>query len=290
MSAGVVSTTGESSKTGLLNSHPDLRRFSKLCQRGAPPAGCWLLVHEQRRWIRRVLDEFIQEHQSRRPRKKNIDILIAGAASHSHLAGTLAAIDDVLRSYPLHYNFVVVDRCCVPVRLIEGLKKSILDGGRIPRQVRVGDKNFVTHKTTRRLAPVGLGDIVSIQPMTGDLLGLDFIPEDSFDIVMEHFLTTFFSKEEDLIETSRQGYRKVLRSGGWLVSASGFPLGSPMLSKVENIHKSLGFVEVKDFRTPVWDPYGVDLSLISTIAAQNKAVAPIVLDNTLSVFQAIDST
>ena len=283
----VLKITGR--HTAILTSHNDVVSLAKLFEGRKDPAGGWYLVKEQREWLRKCLVDIFSG--SKRPQPQTLRILEAGVASFVHHYTYLRIIFDALQESRSNVRIAltVVDQCAFPLLQITALENELSKGLRSPKMINVGkskisiERNFlaVVNPKTRNFGNIGT-----------ELWVKDLADEESvaqlgcYDIITEHFLTSVLDKrirERETVQI-RKTYSRIMKQGGYLLTANGIIKGSNMYSEFIKLHQENGLKLIDNATRAVWDPYGLDRTSIVSFLYGEKEL-PISLDNTLSMFK-----
>ncbi len=257
----------------------------RLDKQGAPPAGGWYLVAEQREWLVAQLKNAISETNSR-----EIRILEAGIASHNHHYSFLdlvaQALEGATRKPKIHVT--IVDRCEYPIAISKTIHDELITEPNVrsslPRMEDSSTELFLSFVISRRNA----GQYTSIEQsfVVGDLrdpksIGLE---ANSFDIITEHFISSVIANL-DLLESFRRAYADLLRPGGLLLTAYGatLPLKEVEFQEVQDMHKRLRFVPGK-FEY-VWDPYGLQEDHLDPLLEEDPVSVTVISDNSVQPFR-----
>ncbi len=259
--------------------------LAKLFCANYPPAGSWYLVKEQRLWFKESLKQRLIAHTADAP----FQLLIAGVASYVHALGQLLICAQAQRELQLSFKIQVTfsDRCSFPLEQIRAFLKAAEATPFFRYSFEVEDKKFKCPKALDKLVRdfhKELNDI-SVQYQLGDLTDSSLFPNEQFDLVSEHFMTSLLYKNFEIIKPIRANYSAWLKSGGWLFSADGIRADSEVYTDFAALNADVGLVLDESSTTPVWDPYGLPQEVFQAILDSAGAKRyPVENDNTMSGF------
>lgn len=234
----------------------------RLTGHGAPPAGGWYLVAEQREWLLRELVKCFRDR-----RGTDVRILEAGIASHNHHFSYISIVRDAVRraDADVRVEVVVVDKCACPIfvskwvweRLAEHAATASFENCPVPLHGQFAE--FVR-------SDVEQGPPLQQRFVVGDLTDVSSLgfPANSFDIVTEHFISAVLDSIP-LLREFRRTYSELLKPQGILLTAFG---ATPRLRQTEftellDIHEECGFT-LLDYDY-VWDPYGLRAEVLTSL-------------------------
>jgi hypothetical protein len=268
---------------------PELQRVSReIAANDAPPAGSWALVASQRLWLEEQLRDLYPDGQ-----KTPVRHLIGGIASYVHLLGTLAIIQRVLADRPgARIEVIVCEPHAQAAEQAEKLGQLVTSDGWLRvlptswKKLRLSSEVKDAIKTIRRAGQIE----VSALPLAIEDLTADSLPP--VDIATEHFLTSMYEKDWSATAHIRAGYVRVLKPGGYLLSADGYSMyetGHPYAEFAEQ-HRTIGLEPLTGRARPVWDPYGHSREdhIGWAEAKRGSLTSLIAKGNTLSVFRKFD--
>jgi len=282
---------------GLLTPTQDIKNMAKLFEQGRDPAGGWYLVKEQREWLRKNLYTiFSKQMEHKKPWDSPIRILEAGVASFIHHYTYLRIISDVLNEIDknLRISLIVVEKCIYPIAQIAAVERELANAIRKPKSINL--ENNVSINITKEFLSImnqehRLFGNINTELWVGDLTNpIEISRLGMVDIITEHFLTSVFDKRirENEISLTRKTYGKILKLGGFLLTANGLTSESPSYENFIKLHRLNNLAEIPEQTETVWDPYGLKRESLISLLYQEKDIQ-VLLDNTMSVFQKIQS-
>lgn len=253
-----VAAMGESINQAPCVMSPQVRDLFGRMEGNFKVAGGWYLVQQQREWLQGRMEMLIKDSGDR-----PLNILVAGVAGYAHFFSYMKILFDAAANagFPFgNINVDVIDRCLTPLLEIECFYDQVKQTRRFlpyranfgPLRLHLNPRNWLFIRKMQeplRLCRINL-ICTSLQ---------DDAPEnllDRYDVVTEHFLTSMVEKNLDEIARIRQFYRDVVKPGGRLLIASGFP-NEDFYRKFLQKHQDAGFKPVPGSGTKVWDPFGL---------------------------------
>ena len=259
--------------------------LAKLFCAAHPPAGSWYLVKEQREWLQKALLVQLREHTGDGPFK----IMVAGVASYVHALGQLLIILQAVKALDndLKIEVTFTDRCQFPLQQIEQFLAAIQESKFFRYSFELGDKKFKCAKALDKEVRLYQSELkqLDVKYALGDLSSQDVFPEQSFDLITEHFMTSLLYKNFEKIKPIRSNYSHWLKSNGYLFSADGIRADSPIYASFLELNSDVGLIANEQLTSPVWDPYGLPQETFQAIIESGSSKRfPVERDNTLSGF------
>lgn len=257
----------------------------RLDRHGAPPAGGWYLVAEQRNWLIKQLSDAISVSTA-----PEVRILEAGIASHNHHYSYLDLVSQALqqatRKPKIHV--IVVDKCEYPIALSRAIRDELIlkpgVGEPLPALDDAPTEPCLSFVLSRRNA----GQYAAIEQsfIVGDLQDpqtLNIEPK-SIDIITEHFITAVI-RNLDLLASFRSAYSKLLRPGGRLLTAYGATLASKEkeFEEIQGLHRRFDLIPRP--YTYVWDPYGLKENDLHPLLKKDPTSVTISSENSVQLFE-----
>lgn len=237
---------------------PQIRKLFERMEGNFQVAGGWYLVQQQREWLQERM-EIIMTESAGRP----LNIMVAGVAGYAHFFSYMKILFDAAKKVHFPYsniNVDVIDRCLTPLLEIncfydqvKQARQRVLFWANVgPLRIRFNLRNWLFISKMQE-------PLRQCQIHCECLSLLEKAPErfvDKYDVVTEHFLTSMVEKNLDDITQIRQFYKDVVKSGGHLLVASGFP-NDAFYRRFIQIHLDAHFRPVPDSGMKVWDPFGL---------------------------------
>lgn len=270
---------------------PQVRGLFEKMEGNFKVAGGWYLVQQQREWLQGRIEKIMSDSAG-----QPLKIMVAGVAGYAHFFSYMKILFDAAAkvNFPLcDINVDVIDRCLTPLLEIEYFCNQVKQSGRLlpysanvgPLRIHFSLRNWLF--ISRMQEPLRQ---CQINPFCMSLLKdapADF--REKYDVVTEHFLTSMVEKNLDDITKIRQFYKQVIKSGGHLLVASGFPNAS-FYKKFIQIHCDAGFRPVPGTGVKVWDPFGLSrqhIHLLQSLPSELSSKAFVPLENAMEDYEKI---
>ncbi|MGV6831156.1 MAG: hypothetical protein ACWA5P_06305 [bacterium] len=257
----------------------DIKELSRLMANDNDPAGGWYLVEEQRNWLFNRFCKILPEIELNNSRCR---ILVAGIASYVHFYTFLNIIINAANNTKFNLDNIdidVIDKCIYPLHQIAYIENRIRHRLFLKPYLRIFDQKVkIPRKNLAYLKKLRSSlRRLNVRIFLRDLRQLEDIKDlNTYSIITEHYLTTFLYKEKGLMEMTRQAYHKLLDSSGSLLVCSGIP-NNQFFKEFVELHENLNLELNSESIEHVWDPYGMDRHVISSIHKNNisELVAPL---------------
>lgn len=267
----------------IYNRTPDLLELSNLFCSSKPPAGGWYLVKEQREWL---TSKIITKLKILKTTNNCCNILVSGTASYVHFFTFLKIVTNAAKEADFDLSNItvdIIDKCTFPLQQIVAIHHMLKTRFKIKKSVDVMNFSIKLSKKHIKFFKENKRDFkkITIRLFTGELEKNEctFV---KYDLITEHFLTSMFYKNLQIVKSIRKKYKERIKKGGSILVATGVSSKSFLNDFIE-IHESFNLL-LKDEIEFVWDPYGIDEEQLLALQHDKEANIIAAKDNALIEF------